>query len=302
MRKAVFALLAIMPLASMAAGNFVVKDMRVEGLQRISEGTVFNYLPINIGDTIDSVRIGEAIRSLYGQSLFDDIEMRRDEDTLIIIVRERPSIENFMIDGNKDTTCSSAGRASETKEPISAGMAVSRWESTSIANRAPRDNSSRGSNCSICNLNRRLIRILVLPGARPCSNDEGNDEFEDSINTDASTDACCMSAAFHVPTRQRRQTHDRVFGATVIHTEDYVDCGFFRLLRLAREEWRRITRCSISMRSKGAQSLIAINRGIRPACAFRVYRTLTSQRSYRPEITQCRTVTSRRRRSRRGSG
>ena len=86
----------------MAAGSFVVKDMRVEGLQRISEGTVFNYLPINIGDTIDSVRIGEAIRALYGQSLFDDIEMRREEDTLIIVVKERPSIENFSIDGNKD--------------------------------------------------------------------------------------------------------------------------------------------------------------------------------------------------------
>jgi outer membrane protein insertion porin family len=101
-RKTLFALLVLLPFTSMAAGSFVVKDMRVEGLQRISEGTVFNYLPINIGDTIDSVRIGEAIRALYGQNLFDDIEMRRDEDTLIIAVKERPSIENFSIDGNKD--------------------------------------------------------------------------------------------------------------------------------------------------------------------------------------------------------
>jgi outer membrane protein insertion porin family len=86
----------------MAADEFVVKDMRVEGLQRISEGTVFNYLPINIGDTVDKIRIGEAIRALYGQNLFDDIEMRRDGDTLIVVVRERPSIESFNIDGNKD--------------------------------------------------------------------------------------------------------------------------------------------------------------------------------------------------------
>ena len=102
MRKTLFALLVLLPLTSMAAGNFVVKDMRVEGLQRISEGTVFNYLPINIGDEIDSVRIGEAIRSLYGQSLFDNIELRRDGETLIIVVKERPSIESFTIDGNKD--------------------------------------------------------------------------------------------------------------------------------------------------------------------------------------------------------
>ena len=47
------------------ADDFVVSDMRVEGLQRISEGTVFNYLPINIGDRIDEIRIQEAIRSLY---------------------------------------------------------------------------------------------------------------------------------------------------------------------------------------------------------------------------------------------
>jgi outer membrane protein insertion porin family len=101
-RKTLFTLLALLPLTLMAAGDFVVKDMRVEGLQRISEGTVFNYLPVNIGDTVDSVRIGEAIRALYGQSLFDDIELRRDEDTLVIVVKERPSIESFTIEGNKD--------------------------------------------------------------------------------------------------------------------------------------------------------------------------------------------------------
>lgn len=102
MRKTLFTLLALLPLMSMAAGEFVVKDMRVEGLQRISEGTVFNYLPINIGDTIDTVRTGEAIRALYRQDLFDDVEMRRDGDTLVIVVKERPSIESFTIDGNKD--------------------------------------------------------------------------------------------------------------------------------------------------------------------------------------------------------
>jgi outer membrane protein insertion porin family len=84
------------------AEPFVVRDMRVEGLQRISEGTVFNYLPINIGDEIDDLRVQEALRALYQQELFDDIEMRQDGNTLIIAVKERPSIESFTIDGNKD--------------------------------------------------------------------------------------------------------------------------------------------------------------------------------------------------------
>ena len=100
-RHTLFALLLLLPLTTFAA-EFVVKDMRVEGLQRISEGTVFNYLPINIGDTVDGIRIGEAIRALYGQNLFNDIEMRRDGDTLIVVVKERPSIESFDIEGNKD--------------------------------------------------------------------------------------------------------------------------------------------------------------------------------------------------------
>ncbi|MDH4313566.1 MAG: outer membrane protein assembly factor BamA [Gammaproteobacteria bacterium] len=91
-----------MPATSYAQESFVVRDMRVEGLQRISEGTVFNYLPVNVGDSVDGIRIQEAIRALYQQALFDDIEMRRDGDTLVIAVRERPSIEDFTIEGNKD--------------------------------------------------------------------------------------------------------------------------------------------------------------------------------------------------------
>ena len=91
----------VLPLVALA-DEFVVTDMRVEGLQRISEGTVFNYLPVNIGDTVDDIRIQESIRALYLQGLFDDIEIRRDGSTLIIAVHERPSIESFQIDGNKD--------------------------------------------------------------------------------------------------------------------------------------------------------------------------------------------------------
>ena len=99
---AVTALFVLLAPVAQATNGFTVRDMRVEGLQRISEGTVFNYLPINIGDPVDRLRIGEAIRALYGQGLFDDIEMRREGDTLVIVVRERPSIESFEVEGNKD--------------------------------------------------------------------------------------------------------------------------------------------------------------------------------------------------------
>ena len=81
---------------------WVVRGFRVEGAQVIQEGTIYNYLPINIGDTIDEQRVQEAIRALYATDFFQDIELRRDGDTLVIAVLERPRIESFTFDGNKD--------------------------------------------------------------------------------------------------------------------------------------------------------------------------------------------------------
>jgi outer membrane protein insertion porin family len=82
--------------------RFVVGEIRIEGLQRIAEGTVFNYLPINIGDELDSRRLAEAMRSLYDTKFFKDVELRRDGGTLIVALRERPTIESFEVKGNKD--------------------------------------------------------------------------------------------------------------------------------------------------------------------------------------------------------
>jgi outer membrane protein insertion porin family len=85
-----------------AGDDMVVRNIRVEGLQRIAEGTVFNYLPVNIGDRIDQGRIQEAIRAVYGTGFFRDVEIRWESGSLIIAVSERPSIASFSITGNKD--------------------------------------------------------------------------------------------------------------------------------------------------------------------------------------------------------
>jgi outer membrane protein insertion porin family len=84
------------------AAAFVVEEVRLEGLQRISEGTVYNYLPINIGDRLDGRRVAEAIRTLYATGFFQDVELRREGGALIVAVLERPVIESFDIKGNKD--------------------------------------------------------------------------------------------------------------------------------------------------------------------------------------------------------
>ncbi len=107
LRLACLVALAIQPLGSAVRAQaareaFTVGDIRIEGLQRISEGTVFNYLPVNIGDHLDGQRIGEAMRALYATGFFRDVELRRDGNTLLVVVVERPSIAKFELKGNKD--------------------------------------------------------------------------------------------------------------------------------------------------------------------------------------------------------
>jgi len=89
------------PIAN-GALDFTVSNIKIEGLARISEGTVYNYLPINIGDHLTAQRSREALRALYATGFFRDVELRRDGTTLIVTVTERPSIESVDIKGNKD--------------------------------------------------------------------------------------------------------------------------------------------------------------------------------------------------------
>ncbi|GBE10658.1 outer membrane protein assembly factor BamA precursor [bacterium BMS3Bbin12] len=81
---------------------FVVKDIRVEGLKRISQGTVFNYLPLKIGDRMDDMRSAEVIRALFKTGFFKDVSLERDGGALIIVVSERPAIADIKLSGNKD--------------------------------------------------------------------------------------------------------------------------------------------------------------------------------------------------------
>jgi len=90
------------PVTAVHDDEFTVGDIRVEGLQRISEGTLYNYLPVNIGDRLTRQKRVEAIRALFGTGFFRDVELRRDGGTLIVAVLERPSIESFELKGNKD--------------------------------------------------------------------------------------------------------------------------------------------------------------------------------------------------------
>lgn len=83
------------------AQEFRVNDIRLEGLQRVSAGTVFASLPIQIGDQLDTLAIQRATRELFKTGYFADIAMQHDNGVLVIQVRERPAISKIEIDGNK---------------------------------------------------------------------------------------------------------------------------------------------------------------------------------------------------------
>ena len=83
------------------AAPFTVSDIRVNGLQRVSAGSVFGALPLNVGETVDERRLADATRSLFKTGFFEDIQLSRDGDVLIINILERPSISSLEIEGNK---------------------------------------------------------------------------------------------------------------------------------------------------------------------------------------------------------
>ncbi len=95
-------LLALWLLAPLAwAQGFVVSDIRVEGLQRISAGSVFAAMPIGVGDVADTGSIQATARNLFATGNFDDIRIGRDGNVLVVVVAERPSISEINIEGNK---------------------------------------------------------------------------------------------------------------------------------------------------------------------------------------------------------
>ena len=84
-----------------AFDEFLVSDIRIIGLQRVSTGSIFNVIPISVGDRIDIRKSNDIVRSLFSTEQFDDIQIGKDGNTLIITVIERPSISGIEISGNK---------------------------------------------------------------------------------------------------------------------------------------------------------------------------------------------------------
>ena len=96
---------AVMALCSgqaMAIAPFVIKDIRVEGIQRTEAGTVFSYLPVRVGETFNDDKSVTAIKALYATGFFKDVRLEADGQVLVVLVEERPAISKVEFTGTKE--------------------------------------------------------------------------------------------------------------------------------------------------------------------------------------------------------
>jgi len=97
--RAALLLLAFFSAAAAALEPFVIRDIRVEGIQRTEAGTVFSYLPVRVGDTLTDEKAAQAIRALFATGFFRDVSLERDGEVLVVVVQERPSIAQIEFSG-----------------------------------------------------------------------------------------------------------------------------------------------------------------------------------------------------------
>ena len=99
--------LALSAVPAQAIEPFVIKDIRVEGIQRTEAGTVFSYLPVKVGDTMTEEKASQTIRALFGTGFFRDVTIEAEDGVLVVLVQERPSIAQIDFTGlrefDKDT-------------------------------------------------------------------------------------------------------------------------------------------------------------------------------------------------------
>ena len=125
---------SLVSLPSQAFEPFQVKDIRVEGIQRTEAGTVFSYLPIKIGDTVNEERVTAAVKALYATGFFKDVRLEADGNILVVLIEERPAIAQVEITGSKEFD------AKQLKEGLKqVGLAESRIFDRALLERAERE-------------------------------------------------------------------------------------------------------------------------------------------------------------------
>ena len=153
--------------SSAAKGDeeFVVKDIKVKGLQRISLGTVYNDLPVNVGEKFSLDNVAPAIKALFKTGFFKDVSLERDGSTLIVNVVERPSIAKITFEGNKDLSKDDLTKAL-TKIGLAEGRTFDRQVLDKVEQELSRQYLSHGKyslkiKTEVSNLTRNRVSINI---------------------------------------------------------------------------------------------------------------------------------------------
>ena len=153
--RLVVLLFALAAYPAWAIEPFVIKDIRVEGIQRTEAGTVFSYLPVKVGDTMTDEKASQAIRALFATGFFRDVTLEVDNGVLVVVVQERPSVAQIDFAGmrefNKDQVLKGlrqvgldggAQRRLEGEEPVCGNGGVETGEGCDDGNTAAGDGCS----------------------------------------------------------------------------------------------------------------------------------------------------------------
>lgn len=187
------ALLSLIMAPAFAFDSFIVKDIRVEGLQRIDLGTALNYLPLSTGETLDMQRSPAIIRALFKTGFFDDVKLAEDDGVLVVIVTERPAISKLNITGNEDIEKDQLVKALESIG-LAEGRVFDRSALDKVERELERQYNSQGkysvkikSTVSTLDDNRVEIFIEIDEGAVArirSINIVGNTVFDEAVLTD----------------------------------------------------------------------------------------------------------------------
>ena len=101
MKKLLLCFLAFFSFAVTAFDEFLITDIRLVGLQRVSIGSIFTAIPVSVGDKMNEGKVSEITKALFSTAQFNDIQIGKDGNALIISVAERPSISSIELEGNK---------------------------------------------------------------------------------------------------------------------------------------------------------------------------------------------------------
>ena len=233
MKRLCLLLLLLLPFGQVAAETFRITDIRVDGLQRISEGNVFSFIPVEVGDMMSPPVARSTIRDLYRTGFFDDISLGREDGVLIITVTERPAISAITITGNRQISTDDLMPALASIG-IAEGEIFNQLELDRIHQELIRQYHSRGHyaadvDAQVNRLARNRVNLaIVVNEGRPARirhiNIVGNESFSESeLRSDFEAHTTRGLAFWR---GRNRYTREKVSGDLETLRSFYLDRGF----------------------------------------------------------------------------